>query len=59
MEIVEPDLHPMYYNTHTFAHPPNQLVLESGKLLGPVTIAYETFGNLDDDKKMPCLFFMR
>jgi homoserine O-acetyltransferase len=30
----------------TFAEPPNQLVLESGARLGPITIAYETWGKL-------------
>lgn len=32
---------------HTFAHPPNQMLLESGAKLGPVTIAYETYGQLN------------
>ncbi len=34
----------------TFAHPPNEMVLESGERLGPVTIAYETYGQLDKEK---------
>ncbi len=34
----------------TFAHPPQQMRLESGALLGPVTIAYETYGRLNDSK---------
>ncbi len=33
-----------------FGHPPNQMRLESGALLGPVTIAYETYGELNADK---------
>ena len=34
----------------TFAHPPNEMVLESGERLGPVTVAYETYGQLDKEK---------
>jgi homoserine O-acetyltransferase len=30
----------------TFAEPPQEMVLESGASLGPVTLAYETFGNV-------------
>jgi homoserine O-acetyltransferase len=30
----------------TFAEPPHEMVLESGARLGPVTIAYETFGSI-------------
>ncbi|TET92635.1 MAG: homoserine O-acetyltransferase [Desulfobacteraceae bacterium] len=33
-----------------FAEPPNEMILESGARLGPVTIAYETCGELNDDK---------
>ncbi len=32
----------------TFAEPPDQLLLESGARLGPITIAYETMGTLND-----------
>jgi homoserine O-acetyltransferase len=35
----------------TFAHPPNEMVLESGARLGPITIAYETLGRLDADRR--------
>ncbi len=31
---------------YTFADPPNEMRLESGAKLGPVTIAYETYGTL-------------
>lgn len=31
---------------YTFAEPPGELVLESGARLGPLTIAYETYGTL-------------
>lgn len=34
----------------TFAEAPNKIVLESGAELGPVTIAYETYGILNDQK---------
>ncbi len=34
----------------TFAEPPGQIILENGSLLGPVTIAYETYGQLAADK---------
>ena len=36
--------------THTFAKPPNELLLECGRKLGPITIAYETYGKLNDKK---------
>ena len=35
---------------YTFAHIPNELKLECGKSLGPVTLAYETYGKLNEDK---------
>jgi homoserine O-acetyltransferase len=31
----------------TFACPPDELLLESGRSLGPITVAYETYGRLD------------
>jgi len=34
----------------TFAEPPNELTLTSGQNLGPITVAYETYGTLNDDK---------
>jgi homoserine O-acetyltransferase len=34
----------------TFAHPPNELTLESGEKLGPITLAYETYGELNRQK---------
>lgn len=41
----------------TFAEPPDELTLDSGKKLGPVTIAYETYGELDDDQKNSVMVF--
>ena len=32
----------------TFAEPPNEMPLESGEKLGPITLAYETYGRLND-----------
>ncbi len=34
----------------TFAAPPHELSLESGGRLGPITLAYETYGQLNSDK---------
>jgi homoserine O-acetyltransferase/O-succinyltransferase len=34
----------------TFAEPPDGLLLESGRTLGPLTLAYETYGRLDPEK---------
>ena len=34
----------------TFAESPDEMVLENGEKLGPVTLAYETLGRLNDDK---------
>jgi homoserine O-acetyltransferase len=34
----------------TFAEPPNELLLESGECLGPITLAYETYGTLNAEK---------
>ena len=34
----------------TFAEPPEPMVLESNANLGPITIAYETLGTLNEDK---------
>ena len=38
--------------THYFTcfEPPNELVLKSGEKLGPITLAYETYGELNKDK---------
>jgi homoserine O-acetyltransferase/O-succinyltransferase len=34
----------------TFAEPPDEMVLECGRTLGPVTLAYETYGELSPEK---------
>lgn len=34
----------------TFAEPPHELELEGGRKLGPITLAYETYGTLNADK---------
>src|SRR5512138_341506 len=41
--IVEP----RYF---TFAEPPDRFVLESSEALSPVTLSYETYGELNDDR---------
>jgi homoserine O-acetyltransferase len=41
----------------TFAQAPNEMVLKSGIKLGPITIAYETYGTLNADKSNAILIF--
>ncbi len=41
----------------TFAYPPNEFVLESGKKLGPITLAYETYGKLNEERTNTILLF--
>ena len=50
MQIVETQ----YY---TFAEPPHELKLKSGVSLGPITIAYETYGTLNKDKSNAIMVF--
>ncbi|THB74445.1 MAG: homoserine O-acetyltransferase [Desulfobulbaceae bacterium] len=35
---------------YTYGHPPDKVILESGAQLGPVTIAYETWGTLSEER---------
>ena len=35
---------------YTFAHSPDELELECGENLGPVTLAYETYGSLNENR---------
>ncbi len=37
--------------TFTFAEPPNEMRLDSGSKLGPITLAYETYGRLDERRR--------
>ena len=34
----------------TFGEPPDELVLDSGERLGPITLAYETYGQLNEER---------
>src|SRR3989338_4210644 len=42
---------------YTFAGPPNEMKLESGVKLGPITLAYETYGKLNSDKSNAIVIF--
>ena len=41
----------------TFGQAPNELVLKSGVKIGPITLAYETYGKLNDEKSNAILIF--
>jgi len=41
----------------TFAYPPDELKLESGEKIGPVTLAFETYGTLNEAKSNAILIF--
>lgn len=43
--------------TFTFGQAPNELKLKSGIKLGPITLAYETYGTLNADKSNAILVF--
>lgn len=41
----------------TFAEPPEEMILESGAKLGPITLAYETYGSLNKRKDNVVMVF--
>lgn len=47
MTVVTASLGKVETKFHTFCHPPNLLKLDSEERLGPVTLAYETYGTLN------------
>jgi len=67
MEIIKEDKFDSYNSPnsvgivktkyYTFAFPPDELVLSNGKKLGPITIAYETYGVLNKNKSNAILVF--
>ncbi|MHB1253778.1 MAG: homoserine O-acetyltransferase MetX [Candidatus Humimicrobiaceae bacterium] len=44
-------------NYFKFAEPPEEFILASGEKLGPITIAYETYGKLNKEKNNTILVF--
>src|SRR3989338_1480750 len=48
--VIEPDI-------YTFAQPPNEFALESGLKLGPITLAYETYGELNKERSNAVVIF--
>ncbi|MFA5858856.1 MAG: homoserine O-acetyltransferase [Elusimicrobiota bacterium] len=50
METVDDSIGIVETKYYTFATPPKELVLESGEKLGFITLAYETYGNLNAEK---------
>ena len=45
-----PTKKPTQVQNVTFAQPPDELTLESGEKLGPITLTYETYGTLNKEK---------
>ncbi len=41
----------------TFAHPNEELILDSGRKLGPITLEYETYGELNEEKSNTVIVF--
>ncbi|MGE0267156.1 MAG: homoserine O-acetyltransferase [Candidatus Omnitrophota bacterium] len=52
-----PDLGIIETKFVTFCEPPDELKLKSGEKLGPITVAYETYGSLNDRKSNAILVF--
>lgn len=55
--MSEKDLGIVETKYFTFAEPPHELTLESGEKLGPITLAYETYGNLNQNRSNAILLF--
>jgi homoserine O-acetyltransferase len=50
-------MHTVETQYHTCYEPPNELTLKSGVKLGPITLAYETYGTLNKDKSNAIMVF--
>jgi len=48
--MTSKSIRPVETKYFTFAEPPNGFKLESGRIFGPVTLAYETYGELNADR---------
>ncbi len=42
---------------YTFGEPPQEFMLESGEKVGPITLAYETYGRLNEEKSNAVMIF--
>ncbi len=49
-EVKEGDVGLVETQFFTFAEPPNEMVLDCGRKLGPITLSYETYGRLNADR---------
>lgn len=54
---MSPEIKTVQTQYFTFAHPPDVFRLKSGETLGPITLAYETYGTLNADKSNAILIF--
>ncbi|WP_461833629.1 homoserine O-acetyltransferase MetX [Desulfothermus sp.] len=50
MDIVKNSVGLVKKQFFTFAEPPNEFIFENGQKLGPITLAYETYGTLNRHK---------